>query len=344
MKQIVKFLAGPALAALLLVWVFREVDPHALRVQIGQASISGLVLAALLGLAQNVPRAWRWRALLDPVRPGTPLRPMLVAILIGYMVNVLPGRIGELVRPMLLSARARLPLGACLGSVLADRLLDGLTVIVLLAVGLGLAPMKAGMGRFAGWATAGGIAAVVILIGVLLAVHRARASLDRSFRDRGGVVGWIGRTLVAASHGVVAIATPRLIPALLLHSATTWALILVSTWIGVRSCGVEIPLLAMSVLVPLLALGIALPTPAGVGGYQFAMTYGLTQLFGVPVAAATAASVLVHLAVVLPWIVAGGAALAVERIALSDFLAGARQFRQLAGGGADAAEIGGESP
>ena len=52
------------------------------------------VLSAHLG--HNVFRTWRWGALLGPVRKGVRFRPMLSAIILGYMTSwIVPGRLGE---------------------------------------------------------------------------------------------------------------------------------------------------------------------------------------------------------------------------------------------------------
>ena len=61
---------------------------------------------------------------------------LIDAVILGYATSwVVPGRLGELVRPALLAGRQRLPLGPCLGSVVADRLLDGMAVLALFVVG-----------------------------------------------------------------------------------------------------------------------------------------------------------------------------------------------------------------
>ncbi|NIM63943.1 MAG: hypothetical protein GTN89_15370, partial [Acidobacteria bacterium] len=78
-----------------------------------------------------------------PVRRGIGFRPMFVAVILGYMTRwIIPGRLGELVRPMLLSARESLALGPVMGSVVADRVLDVVAVAFLFAVGIGITPLS----------------------------------------------------------------------------------------------------------------------------------------------------------------------------------------------------------
>src|SRR5206468_1137111 len=126
-------------------------DPQALSAALLSASWPALALAAFLNLAHNVFRVLRWGLLLTPVRPRVPFRPMFSAVILGFMTTLLvPGRVGELVRPALLSAREDLPLGPCLGTVVADRLLDGVAIVALFALGSLNAHFVAGSASVAG--------------------------------------------------------------------------------------------------------------------------------------------------------------------------------------------------
>jgi len=110
---------------------------------------------------------------------------------------------------------------------------------------------------------------------------RSRVRLERMLEGRRGVRGWIGRMLLSLSQGVEALGRPALILKIAVHTVLAWLFIAGATWIGIRSCGVDIPFTGTLVLMPLLALGIALPTPGGAGGYHAAMRVGLMQLFAV---------------------------------------------------------------
>src|SRR5262245_33906906 len=136
MRAALQGIGGLLLAGLLLYWVLHDKDPEALSAAIWRASWSALALAAVINVAHNVFRVLRWRWLLDPVRENVPFRPMFTAVILGYMTTwLVPGRVGELVRPALLSAREKIPLGPCLGTVVADRLLDGVAIVALFAAG-----------------------------------------------------------------------------------------------------------------------------------------------------------------------------------------------------------------
>jgi len=333
MKSVLQGIAGLLLAVALLYWVFRDKDPSALREAIRHVFWPALALAAAINLGHIVFRVLRWRWLLDPVTPDVPLRPMFVAVILGYMTTwLIPGRIGELVRPGLLSARSRVPLGPALGSVVADRLLDGAAIVGLFAagsVGARFAPEAAasiGEIRAAAWIS---LAAIVAGLGVLVAIASRGAAVEGRLERLWAPFRWIGRAAIGLARGSEALRSARRLVPILAHSLLAWLTIALGTWIGIRAAGAAVGFADVLVLLPLLALGVAVPTPGGVGGYHAAMQFGLTKLFGVDPTIAAGAGLLMHLAIVLPIFVLGPALLYVERVSWSDLVSAARQIKTL---------------
>ncbi len=328
-KTWLKYAFGLVLTGLLLAWVLREAEPAAVWDSLRRASWLALAAGALLNFAHTVPRVWRWGALLEPVRKGIAFRSMFSAVILGYTTSwVVPGRLGELVRPALLSARERLPLGPCLGSVVVDRLLDGLCVLALFALGLAATPLAGDSLRHVEairqWSLLL-VCAIALPIAALSIIAAQRARLERWLSGGGRIRARIGGAVLAVSGGVLALRRPRLLARVVLHTFCAWILIALGTWLGVRAAGAEIPFRGILVILPLLVLGIALPTPGGAGGYHAGMVFGLTRLFPVDEAAAVGAAFLVHAGVILPVIAAGVVLLFVERIPFGDLLRVGRQ-------------------
>jgi uncharacterized protein (TIRG00374 family) len=328
MKEALKYAAGAALAVLLLWVVLRGVDRAALVAAIGRASLAGLVAAAVVNLAHNVFRVWRWGALLAPVRPNLRFRPMFVAIILGYLTTwVLPGRLGELVRPALLTAREGVPIGPSLGSIVADRVLDGAAILVLFTLGTFLSPIQGSAAETIRSAALVLLVLVVVFMFGAVVAGSFRGRLTAWFERRGRGLRWSGRAVLSLTLGTEALRRPRLLALVLAHSLLAWLTIATGAWLGVRASGADVSLPAMMVMLPLLAFGVAVPTPGGAGGYHAAMAFGLQMLFGVPADTAVAAGILMHLAVVLPVIALGLVLLKTERISWADVLSAARGVR-----------------
>jgi hypothetical protein len=97
--------------------------------QVGDAiaNVDGWWLAAALALLliQYELRAWRQLLLVQPLAPATTFRTQVAITLVGFFcVNTFPARLGEVVRPYLMYERDRVPIGAGIGVVFVERIID----------------------------------------------------------------------------------------------------------------------------------------------------------------------------------------------------------------------------
>lgn len=120
---------------------FRHVAIHQLLQNLQDIRYPWLVLAAGVGFSSYAVRTWRWQLMLIPHKLSfsAAYHPLIIA----FMLNmVLPGRIGELARPALLKRQSHIPYSLGLTTVVSERLLDLMTLLVLLAWALTAAPAQ----------------------------------------------------------------------------------------------------------------------------------------------------------------------------------------------------------
>ena len=336
MKDFAKYLGGILLAVALLWWVLRGSDPAAVWAQLRGASFSLILLCVACNLGHNVFRVWRWRVLLTPFKPGVPFRPMFVAVIVGYMTSwVVPGRLGELVRPMLLSARERVPLGPCIGSIVADRMLDGMSVVVLFVLGAWITPLEGQAAEYETLIRTGAVTMALLVAGmtvVMLLASTAGPRFEGWLDRRHRAIRWVGRTMISISSGVEALRSPRLAIPLAAYSLMAWLTIAVATWAGVQAAGADVSFGAILFIQPLLVLGVAVPTPGGAGSYHGAMKLGL-MLFGVSQITAVSAAFLMHFLIVVPVILLGTILLWTDGISWKELVSSAAQVRKLGAAG-----------
>ncbi len=147
-------------------------------------------------------RAVRWRVLLRPILPpkpdGTPgdagLINIFEVVVIGYMANnVLPARIGELVRTYVLSLRENVRKTATLATILVERIFDGLTMVgfaaavVLYVILFDRTALKSGdashkLGTFLSQLSTPIIVAAVLFLGLLIVFLVVATSRERMQR------------------------------------------------------------------------------------------------------------------------------------------------------------------
>jgi glycosyltransferase 2 family protein len=310
------------LAAGLLFLFLRQVQLEPLKEAIGSASAGWLAASLAIALSTFLLRTVRWTWLLRPVG-RVPFLPAFLATAVGFAGNNLPARVGEVIRPALLSRMRRLPFSALLATILFERALDGGSVVFffLLAVALGLPGSTASQGAFTMLRTGAlvGAALFFALIGlatlVLLRREATERVLDRLARRLPEA--WRPRAraaLVAFPQGFASLSDPRLVLAVTGGSLGMWLVINVQVYAVLRAFHIDLPFSAAFVVTAAAVLGLAVPTPGGIGSYQAAVQYALTHFYGVSLAAASGVAVLAWAISFVPITLIGLAALATRTV------------------------------
>jgi len=121
-----------ALTLGLLAFFFRNADLGQVWVEMRAANLAWIAVAALVNFVTYPLRTLRWQYLLAPVG-RVRFWPALSATIIGFAASViLPARAGELLRPYLLARRERLSATSAFATVVLERVLDLVTVLLLL--------------------------------------------------------------------------------------------------------------------------------------------------------------------------------------------------------------------
>ena len=302
MKHPVRTVAVTLLAAGLMALFLRNANAGRIWSEMRGARGELLLAAAACTLAVDLLRAVRWRELVRPTGYAR-LFPALRATVIGFAVNSLvPGRVGEVVRPVLLARSERLSTAALLATVVVERLLDLLVICLLLAAvaTLGGMPLAAAggsplrTGALLGGAAGLGVLAVALALAAdprragslaLRLLRWAPASLSR--RLSGGVERF--------HAGAAAACRPRPLTVGLLWTCVLWGATVASVWCVSWAFGIAMDLRGAGIVTGMLVIGVALPTPAGVGGFHAAYQLGVTALYGASAEQAVGAGLVLHL-------------------------------------------------
>ena len=150
-----------------LAWqVYRFEDPSGLVDELAEANYFFLIPAVAVYFVGVWFRALRWQFLLNPLR-YFPVKRLYPVVVIGYTANnLLPMRLGELVRSYYLARQENFSTSSALGSVAVERVFDGLTLMVLVAITVPLLLVTGAFDWTAGVSqeTATVLAAVVLFV------------------------------------------------------------------------------------------------------------------------------------------------------------------------------------
>lgn len=95
-------------------------------------------LSIVLGILSHWSRAYRWRYLLAPMNITVRFVNSFLAVLIGYVANIILPRFGEVWRCVLVSRFEKQPFEKLFGSVVAERIADVIVVSGVMAVTVAL--------------------------------------------------------------------------------------------------------------------------------------------------------------------------------------------------------------
>jgi len=293
-------------SALFIALLLRQVDLNEVGDAFRGVTWGWVVVAALPFGAAIWVRAWRWRIVLRPaVELGAAEAASLVVI--GYAANnLLPVRAGEVVRAVLVERATGAARMLVLGTIVVERVFDGLVLAIFLAVALAVAGSNDTLRWLAVIAAIGFVALTLFLAWIATAPTHAHDQLVRLLRFapvrlRPRLRLWLGSFL--GGLGQLRGIRPWML--VLLTSAASWALEAGAYWLVGEAFGLGIdPWLYLGVA-GAANLAIAAPSTAGgIGPFEF-FAREVLVVFGVASATATAYAIALHALILVPVVVAG---------------------------------------
>ena len=299
-KRSLQIGVGFGLSALFIHLALKGEDWTGLSQELAVTKVAWLLPMVLVGLYSIVVRAQRWRILLeyaDGRRPS--FDPVFSASAIGFMANMLlPLRIGEVVRPYLVSRRTEIPFSTALATVVLERMLD-LFVLFLFASWVVMTEEVPDIVRNL-TVVAGSVALVGVISLTVLYTTRQRLVpvLDRLWAK---LPGRLGERIASVEHeflnGIAALASPSALARTLLWSLWLWLVIALCFSFGLTASGISVPFLPGGVtLVTIVALAVSIPSaPAFIGQFQWGCKVALVNIYAVEGARALSYSIVTHL-------------------------------------------------
>jgi hypothetical protein len=323
----------------LLAFFFRGMNWADLWRALREARLVPLAGLVLVTLAIYAARAWRWGDLLAPLgRVG--YADLFSATMVGFASALLIPRAGELVRPWLISRRHPIPTSAGFATIILERLIDLITVLVLFALYLFVlpAPQAQTEGRameLAKWLGAAGAAVALAVLVFLLALHQnAERVVGTALRLLSRAPGWLreplARMLHSFSAGLAVLRAPAgHLAKVGLQSLGIWLLIALGFHLNHAAFRIELPFHATFLLIAFLVVGVMIPTPGMVGGFHAFYLLALNEVFGIDRAQAGAAGIAAHALSNLPVLVFGLVLLGREGLSLGRVAEVTREQGQL---------------
>lgn len=310
--QAIRVLVGLIASAGFLYLVLRQVSAEELLAHLRRTHWGWFGLAAAFNLVMLWARGFRWRWFFHPAsQAGWPL---VSATIVGFMANnILPLRMGELVRGYLAARSGGLSFWTAMATLAVERILDVLSILLILTAVVLAVPVPP-------WLEAGALTLLaldLLAMGllILLAAERGAAGwLRRLPRVGEALARWLG----LFSVGLQSLRPGRHLVPLFLWTLVIWTLNASAVWAALRAGGLTVPSSTTLTVLAFAGIGVSIPSAPGfVGTLQFFVVQALV-IYGVSGAEAVSVSILYHAASWVPVTLLGWVLLTIQGVSLWD--------------------------
>lgn len=284
------------LLALFLYLAFRNVNFKELVGILETANYLYVILGALIGaVGGSLVRSYRWKFLLAPIKKDIKFKNLFSTTVIGYFVNNLIPRSGEVVRPVLFGNIEGVSRAAAFGTIIVERIIDTVTFLIMFVV-----CMLTFQSRISNAIPGMNVAVILLtifsfllMIWVLFMMFKTEKSLKivkffsralpHKYREK------IDRFFISLVNGFEFLRKPDLMLKIGFYSIILWIFYLVSTFIPFYSFGILVDsgsgvwenLWNANLLLVLINVAMFVPSPAATGPYHYVCKATLTTVFAV---------------------------------------------------------------
>jgi uncharacterized protein (TIRG00374 family) len=256
-----------------------------------------LMLMAAISMISHLIRAERWRMLLTPVGKSTTLSYSFLSLMVGYLVNLVIPRGGEVSRCYNLYKLDKIPVEVSFGTVVLERIVDLLCLVILIGLSfllesqklfafINTLPFSSGNDKtrviILLYIAVGG----VISLGLLYWLITKNKKINTFFRKT-----WIG-----FKDGLLSAFRLKRKGLFTLYSIAIWVLYFLMSYTVIKAFPAtsELGFGAVMSLFAIGAIAMAAPLPGGTGSYHVLVPQGLVFLYGIPQTDAVAFTFIFH--------------------------------------------------
>ena len=294
--MIKRLILGLLISMVFLYFAFKDVNWSDFLHSILAIQYQWLIPATLSVMASFIIRAIRWKMLVTPIQKVS-FESTFSATMIGYMGNnILPFRLGDLLRAFAFSKNTGITKSTTLASLLLERILDLLTTLMALGLVLVYFP------NFPLWAARVGYVAL-LLVAVLVAftvfmqfkndyVLRFTKFILKPMPDKWNST--IAKKLISFSEGLQVVSQYKKYLGLLIVSILHWPIYISTVWFTFQAFDYSYGIIESFVVLVFITFAVAIPSAPGYVGTFHGFVVASMALFGLGGDSARAFAVVLH--------------------------------------------------
>lgn len=303
--QTLRFTAFLLLGLLLLYLAFRNTSIEELRNGLRGANYKWLIPAFFISILAFISRARRWVLLIGSLGYSPKLSHTFHAVMSGYLANIALPRMGEVTRCVLLSRREKIPVDKLFGTVILERTVDMISLLLIMVVMLitsydtigpflkdvVMIPLGAKITALFGSTLAIRIITIstALIITLLLFRYRKRIFGTKLYQR-------IREFLKGVFHGFSSFRSLERKWEFIFHSVFIWVCYIIMTWlvVFVIPATSHLTLTDAIFLLVIGGLGMAAPVQSGLGAFHWIISRGLLLVYLIPLEEGLAYALVSH--------------------------------------------------
>lgn len=303
MKLLLQIVVGILIAWVALWLGFKDADISSILSEIKNIDLTFIYLTTILLVGSHWLRALRWKyILIDSRQSKSKTWPFFSSTMIGYLVNMVIPRGGEIAKTVYLNRTLKTSLSKVIGTVVLERLLDFIMLIIVFGImsifysselneffpGLGIAALFIFI-----------ISVVIVFLFTFFSGEKIIARITFWMSDEWHLTQKVKTIFVSISEGIGNLKhSPHKI-GILLTSIAIFGLYILSSWVPLYAFqfqeSAKLGLTAGAAIMAISSVGVVLPSPGGTGTYHFFCSSALIYLFSVSQIDALSFATVTHL-------------------------------------------------
>lgn len=290
-RSIVNFVLSVALAAVFLYIAFHNVNFSDVWFHVTRANLFWVLIFIVLVLVGHLLRAIRWKYILHSVKPDVKIKNLFGSLMVGYGVNAVTPKLGELTRAVLIARWEGLSRSSMFGTVILERVIDVISLgfAILIAVFISSISLY---DQFPWLESTLYITAAIILL-VLFVIYLAVRFKEKFYETiikffgkfSGSIALTIAHIFNMFTEGFRSLKGTKNYFWTISLSVIIMGVYAVTSYVGFLMLDIKNVNFGMGwVIMSISAIGVVIPTPGGTGSYHtlakstLVLIYGFTEV------------------------------------------------------------------
>lgn len=301
-RSVINFVLSVMLAAVFLYIAFYNVNFSDVWFHVTRANLFWVSIFILLVIAGHLLRAIRWKYILNSVNPDVKLKNLFGSLMVGYGVNAVTPKLGELTRAVLLGRWEGLSRSSMFGTVILERVID----IISLGFGILIAVLISSISLYEQfpWLESALYITSVIILSVLFIIYLAVRFKEKFYnviikyfgKFSGSLALTIAHIFNMLTEGFRSLQGRKNYFWTIVYSIIMMCVYAFTSYVGFLMLDIEGANFSMGwVLMSISAIGVIIPTPGATGSYHTLAKSTLVLIYGFSEVIALAYAFLTHI-------------------------------------------------